>query len=181
MTIILIILSIIGGLIALFFLIALFVKKEYALFSSIPINKPKQEVFDYIRFLKNQDHFSKWVMTDPNMKKDFKGTDGAPGFVYAWDSENKQAGKGEQEIMNIIDGERMDVEIRFIRPFEGISKAPFTTKALSADQTEVTWGMIGKSKYPMNIMNLFIMGILEKDLKESLNNLKVILEKEAGR
>ncbi len=48
-------------------------------------------------------------MTDPAMKKEFRGIDGNVGFVYGWDSENKRAGNGEQEITNITEGERMDV------------------------------------------------------------------------
>jgi hypothetical protein len=156
---------------------ALFVKKEYAVHREITINKPKQEVFDYIKHLKNQDNFSKWVMQDPGMKKDFKGTDGTVGFVYAWDSKDKNAGKGEQEIMNITEGEKMDVEVRFERPFAGIAKAPFVTESVTPNQTKVKWGLIGKSSYPMNLMNLFMDKMLGKDLETSLTNLKGILEK----
>ncbi len=36
--------------------------------------------------------------------------------------------------------------------------------------------MKGKSKYPMNLMNLFIDKMLGKDLTTSLSNLKNILE-----
>lgn len=54
---------------------------------------------------------------DPNMKKDFRGTDGTVGFVYAWDG-NKKAGKGEQEIKKITEGERVDVEVRFEKPLK---------------------------------------------------------------
>ncbi len=43
-------------------------------------------------------------MTDPLMKKQFKGTDGTVGFLYAWDSQNNEVGKGEQEIERIKDG-----------------------------------------------------------------------------
>jgi hypothetical protein len=50
------------------------------------------------------------------MKKEFRGTDGTDGFVYAWDG-NKNAGSGEQEIKRITDGDRIDLEIRFARPF----------------------------------------------------------------
>ncbi|MDQ3683867.1 MAG: SRPBCC family protein, partial [Bacteroidota bacterium] len=103
------ILIIIGILIAIPLIIALFVKKEYTVERDITINKPKQEVFNYVKYLKNQDNYSKWVRTDPAMKKDFRGTDGTVGFVYAWDG-NKKAGKGEQEIKNIMEGERVDVE-----------------------------------------------------------------------
>ena len=86
------ILFVIAGIIALLIIIALFVKKEYSIFRAITINKPRQEVFNYIKYLKNQDLYSKWVMRDPNMKKDFTGTDGTAGFIYAWEG-NKQAGR----------------------------------------------------------------------------------------
>lgn len=36
-------------------------------------------------------------MLDPNMEKEFKGTDGTVGFIYGWNG-NKEGGEGEQEI-----------------------------------------------------------------------------------
>ena len=177
MTIVITILLVLAGIVALFLMLGLFIKKEYTIRREIIINKPKNEVFGYIRFLKNQEHFSKWVMTDPNMKKDMKGTDGTVGFTYAWDSENKQAGKGEQEIVKIVDGELLDVEVRFERPFKSTAKTPIKTIAVSENQTKVIWGMEGNSKYPMNVMNPFMDGLLGKDLEISLNTLKSILEK----
>jgi hypothetical protein len=132
-------------------------------------------VFNYIKYLRNQDYYSKWVMQDPNMKKSFRGTDGTVGFVYAWDG-NKEAGKGEQEIKQIKEGERMDVEVRFERPFAGIASAPIVTEAISDNETKVRWGLKGKSKYPMNLMNLFVDGMLGKDLEKSLSTLKGLLE-----
>jgi uncharacterized protein YndB with AHSA1/START domain len=163
-------------LIAIPLIVALFVKKEYVIEREVTINKPKEQVFDYVKHLRNQDNYSKWVRMDPNMKKDFRGTDGTVGFVYAWDG-NDDAGKGEQEIKNIKEGERVDVEIRFEKPMEGIATAPIITEAISPNQTKVKWGMAGKSNYPMNFMNLFMDGILGKDIEASLNSLKGILEK----
>ena len=32
------------------------------------IEKPNNEVFQYVKFLKNQDNFSTWAQKDPNMK-----------------------------------------------------------------------------------------------------------------
>ena len=171
-----IILLVVAILIAIPLIIALFVKKEYVVEREVTINKPKQEVFDYVKYLKNQDNYSKWVRMDSNMKKDFKGTDGTVGFVYAWDG-NKNAGKGEQEIKNITEGERVDVEVRFEKPFEGIATTPIVTEAVSENQTKVKWAMNGKSKYPLNFMNLFMDGMLGKDLETSLTTLKGILEK----
>jgi hypothetical protein len=171
-----IILLVILIIIAIPLIIALFVSKEYNIEREITINKPKQEVFNYVKNLKNQDNYSKWVRTDPNMKKDFRGTDGTVGFVYAWDG-NKEAGKGEQEIKNIKEGELVDVEVRFERPMAGVAYTPIITEGVAENQTKVKWGMKGKSKYPMNFMNLFMDGILGKDLETSLTTLKGILEK----
>lgn len=179
MNIVIIILSIIGGIVVLFLLIALFVKSEYNIGRSIIINKPRNEVFNYIKHLKNQDYFNKWVMMDPNLKKEFKGVDGTEGFIYAWEG-NKRAGKGEQEIKRIAEGERLDVELRFVKPFEAVAHAPFVTESVNGNQTKLSWGMSSRMKYPMNIMLLFMNmdKLLGKDLELSLGNLKGILEKQ---
>src|SRR5215217_955871 len=144
-------------------IIALFVNNEYDVQREVTINKPKEEVFNYVKHLKNQDNYSKWVRMDPNMKKDFRGTDGTVGFVYAWDG-NDEAGKGEQEIKSVKEGERVDVEVRFEKPMEGIAYAPMITEAISDNKTKVSWGIKGESKYPINLMNLFMDGMLGKDL-----------------
>jgi len=177
MKIVFVILISVVVMIALLLIIAFFVKKEYAIQREIAINKSSGEVYNYIRFLRNQENYSKWVMADPYMKKDFSGADGTKGFVYAWDSDNKNVGKGEQEIVKLVEGKRVDAEIRFIKPFEGIATTNMTTELISPDQTRVVWGMQGVSKYPMNIMNPFMDNLLGKDLQSSLNQLKNILEK----
>jgi len=178
MSILITILAITGALITLILIVALFTRRDYSIQRSIVIDKPRPEVFQYIRHLKNQDHYSKWVMVDPDLKKSYRGTDGTVGFVYAWDG-NKQAGKGEQEIKNITEGERIDLEIRFERPFEGIASTPFITETVTPGQTRVTWGMSSAMKYPMNIMLLFMNmeNLLGKDLEISLSNLKANLER----
>lgn len=177
MYILLSIVFVIITLLAILFITALFTRKDYAIEREIIINKPKEVVFDYVRFLRNQELYSKWVMTDPNMKKNFRGTDGSVGFVYAWDG-NKKAGKGEQEIMNIVPYERIDLEIRFERPFEGVGHTPFILESVSENETKIRWGMSSHMKYPMNIMLLFmnVDKMLGKDIEESLQSLKKVLE-----
>jgi hypothetical protein len=179
MTILLYTLLILGGIVALFLIAGLFAKKGYVIERSVLITKPKQEVFNYIKQLRNQDHYSKWVMKDPTMKKDFRGTDGTPGFVYGWNSTDKKndAGEGEMEIKSIKDGERVDSEIRFERPMKAVSQATFTTENAGA-QTKATWTFKSEMKYPMNAL-LLVMPLekmLAKDMDESLALLKKNLE-----
>jgi uncharacterized protein YndB with AHSA1/START domain len=179
MKILKIILIVIAILIVVILVVALFVKEEYSVEREVTINKPKQIVFDYIKLLKNQNNYSKWVMMDPNVKQEYKGTDGTVGFVSAWDSENKNVGKGEQEITKITEGERIELEIRFIKPFEGKAVAYLTTEPISEMQTKVKWGFNSKMKYPMNILLLCMSmdKMVGNDLATGLTNLKSVLEK----
>lgn len=171
------ILFVIAGIIILALVAALFVSKEYSVKREITINKPSQEVYDYVKFIKNQEHYNKWVMMDPNMKKDYQGTDGTVGFVYAWDSQKDDVGKGEEEIKVLEEGKKINLEVRFIRPFEGLATTEMTTEAISPTQTKVSWGMSGRSAYPMNLTNTIMDGMLGADLEQSLQTLKGILEK----
>jgi len=166
------------GIIALLLIIALFVKKDYTVQREIVINKPKEQVFDYIKYLKNQDNYSVWAKKDPTMKKEYKGTDATVGFVSAWDG-NKEVGAGEQEIKGIKEGERIDYELRFIKPFESVSQAWLSTEAIDSTQTKVKWGFEGKGKYPFNLIHLFMDmdKMLGDDLQTGLQNLKAVLEK----
>lgn len=168
-----------GSLIALVLIVALFVKSEYAVERQTVIDKPAADVFNYVKYLKNQDNYSVWASMDPQMKKDYRGTDATVGFVSAWDSENKDVGKGEQEITKITEGQRIDFVIRFIEPFESTDYAYMTTQSENDSTTRVTWAFNGKMKYPMNMMLLFMdmEGMLGGDLEKGLANLKGIMEK----
>lgn len=101
-------------IVAIPFVTALFIKKDYQVERVIVINQPVNEVFDYLKHLKNQDNFSKWASMDPDMQKTYRGTDVTVGFVSAWASDNPDVGVGEQEIKAITAGQRIDFELRFI-------------------------------------------------------------------
>ncbi len=173
-------LSFVAVIIAIPLIAAIFIEKSYKVEREIIVSQPKMMVFNYIKKLKNQDDFSKWAQIDPNMEKSYRGTDGEVGFIAAWHSENPDVGTGEQEIIAIKAGERIDFELRFIKPFEANEPAFMTTTAIAENQTKVTWGFSGHMDYPMNIMFLFIdfEQMIGDDLQTGLDNLKVILDKQ---
>ncbi len=175
-----IVLYIIVGFIALLLIVALFAKKDYAVEREGVINAPREKIFNYIKYLKNQDNFSKWAGMDPAMKKDFKGTDGMVGFISAWDSNNKNVGKGEQEIKHISEGKRLDFELRFEKPFKSTSDAYMSTESITDNSTKVKWGFTGKWNYPMNLMGVFMNmdKMVGPDFQTGLDNLKKLMEKE---
>lgn len=159
------------AIVALLLVIALFVPKDFKAGSEIVINRPKSEVFDYIKYVKNQDNYGKWQLMDPDMKKTYEGEDGTVGFVYKWDSEVLD--KGSQKITKIIEGKRVETELNF--GFGDPAQSYFTTEEISDSKTKVAWGISGKTPYPFNLMHLFFN--MNKDFEEGLNNLKNVLEK----
>jgi len=173
------ILFVIVGIIALILIIAAFVKKEYAVERQVIINKSNTEVFEYVKYLKNQDNYSVWGKMDPNIIKSFTGIDGTVGFISAWESDNKEVGKGEQEIVGIEEGKRIEFELRFMEPFEAVEPAYMITEGIDSINTIVKWGFSGKMQYPSNIMLLWMdmEEIIGSDLENGLDNLKTILEK----
>jgi hypothetical protein len=166
-------------IIAIPFIIALFVKKQYAVSKEVVINKSAKDVYNYIRFVKNQDHYGVWALMDPYTKRTYRGVDGTEGFVSAWDSKNGNVGSGEQEIIKLTHGERIDLSIRFVKPFEGAASASISTIPVSDQQTVVQWNFESHIKYPMNIFLLVTHKdkIIGRDMSEGLSNLKGIMER----
>ena len=174
-----IILYIILAIIAIPLIAAALLSKNYLIERSVTIDRSRQDIFNFIKLLRNADQYNKWVMIDPKLIKTFSGTDGTKGCVYAWESENKQVGKGEQEITSITEGDKIEYELRFFKPFENVCGAYLSTKTVSDNQTHVTWGFMGERNYPMRIFHFLfnLKKVLGNDLQTSLHNLKNVLEK----
>lgn len=165
------------GIIALLLVMALFISKEMVIEKSVVIKKPKDQVFRFLKYTKNQDQFSVWNMADPNMNKNYKGEDGQVGFVYTWDSTNKNVGAGEQETIKIEEGKSIEFEVRFFRPMKNVASVKLIVESISSDETRVQWVFNGPMKYPMNLMKSIFQNMLGKDLQKGLDNLKLLLEK----
>lgn len=163
------------GIVILLAVAGLFMSKEMTIEKEVVINKPRQEVFDYVKQVKNQDNYAYWNLQDKSMKKEYKGADASVGFVYAWDSE--KMGQGEQEIKMIEEGKRLDMELRFKKPMEATNGSYLITEDAGPNQTKVKWGFTGKMEYPKNIMKPLMQMMLGNQLQEGLDSLKVKLEK----
>jgi hypothetical protein len=171
------VLVVIAAIIAVILVVALIAPMEYAVEREVVINCPKEQVFDYVKSLKLQDEWSVWGDLDPDAVYTYTGVDGTVGFISAWEG-NKDVGKGEQEIVNIMEGERVDFELRFVEPFESTADVYITTDGLSEQETLVKWGMSGKMPFPTNLF-LLVMNMdksIGKDFEQGLAHLKMIME-----
>lgn len=164
-------------LIALLAIVSLLAPKEFNVERDIILNCPKDQVFERVRSLKSQEKWSVWGDLDPNAVYTYTGVDGTIGAVQSWVG-NKDVGKGEQEIISITEGERVEFQIRFLEPWESTGDLYITTEALGESETLVKWGMKGEMPIPMNLFMLFssMDKTLGNDLETGLQNLKMILE-----
>jgi hypothetical protein len=174
------ILIIILVIIALPFIIALFLSNQYKITREITINKQKQTVFDYVKRERNHLNFNRWWLLDPHVKMEFRGTDGAVGFVAAWESDMKRGpGKGEQETIKVIEGNSLDYDLHFLKPFESTSQSQIQTESTPEGHTKVKWTFSGNRNYSQKIFHLLfqVNKMLGKELQLSLGNLKNVMER----
>lgn len=149
--------------------------KDFKIEKSITIAKPKSEVFAYLLLMENGQKWEPWSKMDPEMKTESKGVDGTVGAIISW-SGNSKVGVGEQEIKSVAENERIDFELRFQKPMKAINQAYLITEDVGENQTKVTWGMVGRTDFPMNLLCNLMHGQVEKDFAAGLENLKMILE-----
>ncbi len=132
-------------------------------------------MYDYVRILDNQKEYSVWVLEDPDLVPTISGTDGTVGAIQRWDSE--KMGAGEQEITALTPN-RIEVELRFIRPFEGTAKAAYLFEALLDNETKVTSEFFSTTPYPMNLMSyLFGRKYVADAQAQNLANIRKKLER----
>ncbi|MEJ6583229.1 MAG: SRPBCC family protein [Crocinitomicaceae bacterium] len=171
-------LILIFSLVSIVPIVALFVEKKFEVKRSVEIEREPSDVFDYLRYLENHSNFTVWSQMDPNIKQTYSGPDGNVGSICKWNSKDENVGVGEQEITQLVNNEKVECELRFIKPWEYSVKAIFSISDNSKQTTMANWSFEGEESWPWNITLLF-MNMDEKlgpDLEKGLSNLKNILE-----
>jgi DoxX-like family/Polyketide cyclase / dehydrase and lipid transport len=143
----------------------------------VTINRPHSEVFTYLKPLGNFQKWNPFLRKDPNTKIATQGQDAQIGFVTSWEG-NREVGIGEQEITRIIEGQRIEYELRFTKPFAATNQVYFAAEPVGQSQTRVRWGMSGKCPFPMNLLGLIFNSekMIGREFDWGLNKLKSILE-----
>lgn len=172
---------VLGILVVIIGVLGIIAPKEFLIEKTVVIAKPRFYVFDHLRSLKNHEAWNPWIKKDKAIRYDYKGVDGTVGFITHWVG-NSEVGEGEQEIKKIVEGERIDYELRFKEPFEGTNYSYVITTEAPEDKTNFTWGMKGKLSFPSNIFYMMFKAEekLQYDFTEGTNVLKAILEKEVN-
>lgn len=170
-----IILSILGVLILIFLGLVMFAPTTVKVEASEIIPASKSMVFQEVLSFKARDAWNPWTHMDPNIKMEFPAEDGVVGAKYRW-SGNDDVGAGEQEITAIEDMDRVDTKLHFTAPWESFADTYMELDEVEGG-TKLSWGFTTEAARPMNVMMLFMKGMIEKDYLKGLKNLKQMLEK----
>lgn len=171
-------LTIIAGVVILIVGLGIVAPRHFRIEKQLVIDRPSHIVFEKLKTIKTHVDWNPWTKKDRNIKFDYKGVDGTVGFIAAWKG-NNDVGEGEQEIKNIIEGKRIDLELRFKKPMEATNQSYFIVEPMYEQQTNVKWGMIGKLSFPGNVIYMLanVPKKLGYDFDEGLRVFKAILEK----
>jgi uncharacterized protein YndB with AHSA1/START domain len=160
--------------------VATILPRTFVLEREVVIDRPTDQVFDYVRQMGNQKHYSVWARIDPGIKTRVEGLDGGVGAIYSWESSDQNVGVGEQEITAIREGERIDFQIRVTQPFQSADPAYTTTESVGNNQTKVRTVYHGKLSYPSNLLCTIVCSKVGDDMQGSLLKLKEVLEHPAN-
>lgn len=152
-------------------------KKGYDLSRTIIINKPKTEVYAYIRQLKKQSNWMPWYKKDRNLNIKFKEEDGKVGAAAYWKGSGSLA-EGVQRIIKIKDGKVFESQLLFLKPYKFHTLQYIAVKEIEPEKTKLVWGIRGVHQFPASvIMQLYGMEkALGNDFEQGLQNLKENLE-----
>lgn len=137
-------------LIAIPFVVALFVKKEFEVVQSVVVDRPRADAFAYVK---------------------------QAGGVPAWDAAHPERGRGTQEIKKATEPERIESEIRFTAPFTGTSAGATTFEVIDPAHTRVQVSLKGQLDYPWNLLAASVADQVGRDTAASLIGIKSALEK----
>ncbi len=142
---------------------------------SIEINAPASEVFTHVNSLKATAEWSPWLGRDPEIALNYAGPDVGVGSKLEWRSEHPQVGSGKQEIVEIVENEKVVTALDF--GAQGTAMASFNLVEVGG-KTTITWDMdtdMGSNpigRYMGLIMDKWVGG----DYETGLARLKSLIE-----
>ncbi|MGA9749625.1 MAG: SRPBCC family protein [Nocardioides sp.] len=111
-------------------------------------------VFEELVDFRNWPHWSPWEDLDPDIERTYSGPPRGTGSVYEW-AGNRKAGKGRMEIIDTTEPERVQVDLRFLKPFKARNDCVFVLTP-QGDSTHVSWSMSGDKSIVMRVMGVFV-------------------------
>lgn len=122
----------------------------YTVERSRVIDTPVERVYPLVADFRQWTRWSPWEGLDPDLQRSYSGSEMGTGAKYAW-SGNRKAGAGSMEIIDADEPSKVDIDLRFEKPFKSQATTSFLLEP-QGDQTRVTWRMVGPKTGLMKVM-----------------------------
>jgi hypothetical protein len=140
------------------------------------IAAPTQAVFAQVNDFHNWRAWSPWEMLDPQLERTYAGPQAGTGASYAW-AGNKDVGEGRMTITESRPGERILIDLQFIKPMTARNTTEFLFKP-EGGGTAVTWTMSGRHNFMGKAFSLLmnIDRMVGGQFEQGLANMKSLVE-----
>jgi len=154
----------------------IFLPKTYSVSRSAVINAPDSVIYAQIVDYKAFNQWSPWAKMESNIEYSYTGNPGEVGHGFSWKGD--KTGAGEMHILSATPYRQVDMELKFIKPFESLADTKFTISP-DAQGNQVTWTMSGDNNLISKWMCVFVSmdSMIGKDFESGLQSLKAQAEK----
>lgn len=144
----------IGLILSILLILGFIAPKRYDLVHVQQIAAPKSDVYPFLNTLQMMHQWSGIVPQSDEVIFTYGGTAGTVGSEVHWEHQGK-AQEGRETITKVIPLDRIETDIRYIRPWESLNSSVFTMTG-EGDTTVIQWNFHGHSPFPFNIRHLFV-------------------------
>ncbi|CAN5284690.1 hypothetical protein BH23BAC2_BH23BAC2_13120 [soil metagenome] len=152
-------------------------KKEFEISRTVVINRPKEEVYNFVRQLKKEHLWMPWFKNGFKGELKYKGEDGKMDALLYWKG-HRYFYEGTQKIIKLNQGKIMETRFLVVKPFTLALLEYKGLKELDDNKTKIVWGVKGNLAFPLSVMALLhpVDKAYGNYLEEGLKNIKSILE-----
>lgn len=148
----------------------------FSITRSTSIAAPPATVFAHVNDFHKWEAWSPWAKLDPAMKTTYDGPPSGKGAVYTW-AGNSKVGEGRMTLTDSRPGERVGIQLEFLKPMAAVNQTEFLFKD-DAGRTTVTWNMSGTNNFLGKAFALFMNmdKMVGADFEKGLAQLKAVSE-----
>lgn len=152
-------------------------KKEFDISRTVVINRPKDEVYNFVRQLKKEHLWMTWFKNNFEGILKYKGDDGKMEALLYWRG-HRRFHEGTQKIVKLNQGKIIETRFLLVKPFRMVLLEYKGLKEIDENKTKMVWGVRGGLKFPFSVMALLhpVDKAYGADLEDGLKNLKALLE-----
>ncbi|MGH1419456.1 MAG: SRPBCC family protein [Hyphomicrobiaceae bacterium] len=157
-------------------LVGMLLPNEMVVERTVMINAAPEKIFPYVNNFRKSQEWSPWAKIDPQgTTYKYEGPEQGVGHKVTWSSENKNVGKGVQEIIESEESARVKTALDFYE--HGKANAEFKLQP-SASGTSVSWAFnspLGANPVA-RWMGLIFKPMISSQFEQGLASMKTLIE-----